>query len=234
MLRYGSRGLVIITKVPSHFFDRSAKLEAKGTLSLRSNTGPQFKNVDVQLLLPYSSRRPVAQRSLESADESKDLVFCACDTNNNCTGQIPPVITSADPVARICMTAKPSNAVLDITYSAVLYSNDLAAPELEIEYDEVDKNKAIGTVDLTPDFFEENELGQLSLFVKGNIKDVGFTKGQVAFALDFQLQAAPEVPTFSPTGLPQLGAIACICDPESMCLSSYISAGFGDIEICVL
>lgn len=235
MTRFGSRGLVIITKVPTSFFDSSANLEVTGSLSLRPHALSKSKNVEVKLLLPYdqSMAASVSQRELKSDDDDKGLNFCSCDTSKICTNVT--AITLSDPVIRICMAATPSNAVLTISYSAVLYSKDLPPPDLTFEYDDSNENKAIAFAELSPEYFEESQLGLLSVYVKGDINAPGFLKGEAAFTLDFELRA--ESNTLAPTKLPTLGAMACVCDKQtSTCIGEgrYISFGFVDVHICVL
>lgn len=256
--KFGTRGIVIETKVPLKFFEKHGFVEVTGTISfgLENQEG---KTLDFLVSLPCQSERAligesnpptsipfisnpssISESSSISSNDAKQLIFCACDDSRICLTD--PVVSSSDPIMQVCITATPTNAVLNITFGAILHSKELPVPDLEFEYDAEEKNKAVAISVLPPEFFQEDQLGEVAVFVKGDIFVVGFRKGQAAFKLDYKLRTATESPTsspsetVSPTGTPSLGAVACVCNQYSnSCMDgSDLSFGIENIHICVL
>lgn len=170
--------------------------------------------------------------------------FCACDSINVCLKQNPVRLGPMQSVIRICIFAYPNNSVLNVTYTKILYTaTSILPPNLEIQYDEINRNIAVVTAKLPSAFFEEGHLRDLIVVGKSNIYVVGARgRAEAGFLVKYHLGPVTESPTYTPTitaspsaELP-LGAVACQCDEDSnLCLKDfpYLSYGARDAHICV-
>ena len=170
--------------------------------------------------------------------------FCPCDIINVCLKQNPVRLGPMHSVIRICIFAYPNNSVLNVTYTKMLFTaTPLLPPNLEVQYDEINKNMAVVTAKLSSEFFEEDELRDFTVVGKSNIYVVGARgRAEAGFLVKYYLSPVTESPTYTPTAtaspsaeLP-LGAVACQCDEDSnLCLKDipYLSYGSRDAHICV-
>jgi hypothetical protein len=164
--------------------------------------------------------------------------------NRICTFDDPVGITSLNPVIRVCIIASPNYSKLNVTYTQIITPEaSQHAPNLEVQYDEINKNMAVVTAKLPSEFFEEDELRDFTVVGKSNIYVVGARgRAEAGFLVKYYLGPATESPTYTPTAtaspsveLP-LGAVACQCDEDSnLCLKDipYLSYGARDAHICV-
>lgn len=201
--------------------------------------------------LQAPTSRPVPDFSYTSTDvldkpvvarPMKNLNFCHCDLDNICTEQVG--LTVINRVIRICLLASPDDATLNIISVKTVHTRpSLSNPILETQGGDLDRNRAVITTELQPEFFDNASPGDIAVFGTADIVSEGSrSKGQVAFFVRYDLRATTESPTLSPTitpaptAEPQLGAIACPCDQESnSCLkdATYLTYGVG-VEICIL
>ncbi|KAL3782646.1 hypothetical protein HJC23_010155 [Cyclotella cryptica] len=269
--KYGRGGLVIETVLPLHFFERSENLEASGIISLRPNDVSMPTNVEFNLPLHlfYENGVPAPSNFLTKSPSStmsavvptyhttsnfmgsslppKAAIrfdFCACSTNRICTSDDPVGVTSLNPVIRICIIANPDHAKLNVTYTKMLTSEPSHhTPNLEIQYDEVNKNMAIVTAKLPSAFFAQEHHSDFIVVGKSNIFVVGARgRAEAGFLVRYDIRPVTQSPTYFPTTtaspsveLP-LGARACQCGEDSNLCSKdipYLSFDSRGAYICV-